>query len=119
MFRVEATFTVPPGKVAQVRVIDTTSRLRLLKATFLMSPSMPGFEFFPEMPSWSFLVEGPSGKKALFDLGVPTDFKDLSPLQANPPYMEPVWDIEVQKPVSEILQEHGVPLESISSIIWR
>lgn len=109
-------FNVPPGAVADVRIIDTTSRIGNFTVDYLMQPPMPGFEAMPEFPSWSFLVENSEGHRALFDLGVPVDWFDLPPVTLK---KFTYWDLNVEKGVDEILVDHGYELESIESIIWR
>ncbi|CAM1508814.1 Fc.00g025530.m01.CDS01 [Cosmosporella sp. VM-42] len=67
-------FIIPPGGTVRVRITDTPSRIEAVPSTFLMEPIIPGFPHMPTLLSWSFLVEhGPTGKKALFDLGIPPD----------------------------------------------
>jgi len=111
-------FPVPSGAVATVKIIDTTSKIAKLPVEFLMTPPMPGFQYMPELPSWSFLVENPTGRKALFDLGIPKDWENMAPAVVKF-VKEQGWDVEAQKNTSEILQENGYTLESIGSIIWR
>ena len=55
---------------------------------------------------------------ALFDLGIPKDFLELAPVVSNRLKTDG-WDIRVDKTTAEILEENGMPLEKINSIIWR
>lgn len=110
---------IPPGVVAEVKIIDTTSKIRNILISDLMGPPLDGFEVMPEMPSWSFLIESATtGRKALFDLGVPKNWEQLAPevLKYNRAHG---WEVEVDKDTAEILTEHGYRLEDIGSIIWR
>lgn len=72
----------------------------------------------PELPTWSFLVESDTGKKALFDLGVPPDWETFAPavtkrLKTNG------WEVHADKHVVDILKDHQVDASSINSIVWR
>jgi hypothetical protein len=85
----------------------------------LMEPPVPGFEYMPDVPSWSFLVESSTtGKKALFDLGVPPDWETFSPIVSDQ-LKERGWEIYAEKHTSQILEENGVDLKEIGSIVWR
>jgi hypothetical protein len=119
MTRIDVDFPVPAGNHAvQVRIIDSTSRIGNLEFGFLMKPPMDGIKLMPTMPSWSFLIEHPSGKKALFDLGIPKSWKSFPPPAVG--HIDGLgWDIRVDKEVIDILSENGVQPEKISSIIWR
>lgn len=111
-------FDVPDGAVATVRIIDSTTSIKKLPTKALMTPEMPGLEFMPDIPTWSFLVESDTGKKALFDLGVPPDWRNFSPVIMK---RLAVYGCEVyaEKHVEEILRDHQVDPSSINSIVWR
>ncbi|KIW75189.1 hypothetical protein Z517_11962 [Fonsecaea pedrosoi CBS 271.37] len=110
-------FDVPAGNTVRVRIIDTTSRIEKVPSTFLMEPIVPGFTHMPKLPSWSFLVEHASGKKALFDLGVPPTWKDFSPVTTSHT-IAAGWNVTAEKHTVQILEETGIKGEEISSIIW-
>ncbi len=100
----------------RVRIIDTTSRIGNVPTGALIEPMIAGFTHLPTVPSWSFLIEHTSsGRKILFDLGVPKDWKDMSPAVT----VDPTWHIDVNRDTSEILGDYGIAVEDISSIIWR
>lgn len=109
---------MPPGAVATVRIIDSTTSIKKLPTKFLMTPPMHGMEFMPDIPTWSFLVESDTGKKALFDLGVPPNWKDFSPVVTNR-LLESGWEISAHKHVEEILRDHQVDPVDINSVVWR
>lgn len=111
-------FNVPSGGVAQVKIIDTTSRISKIPTTLIYKPDVEGYEYINDGPCWSFLVESPSGKKVLFDLGTPKDFADLAPVVVNMS-KQVALEITVEKNTAEILEGHGVALSDIGSIIWR
>ncbi|KAJ5825942.1 hypothetical protein N7474_003080 [Penicillium riverlandense] len=110
-------FKVPPGAVADVKIIDTTSKITNLEAGYLMEPPIPGFSHFPELPSWSFLIESGNSRKALFDLGVPKDWRKMAPASIG--HVDQLgWRVGVDHNVSDILQQNDYKLDSIDSIIW-
>lgn len=117
--QVDENFPVPAGDQAvQVRIIDSTTRIDNLELGLLMKPPINGCKYMPTMPSWSFLIEHPSGKKALFDLGVPKTWRSFPPAAVG--HIDGLgWKIKVDKEVIDILSENGVRPEEISSIIWR
>jgi hypothetical protein len=103
-------------------MIDTTMRLVGLQTSVFMGPEIKGFEKWTG-PAFAFLVThtDPTGKerKIVFDLGLPKDFDNDLPPHIIQPAHAIVDDIIVTKYVSEILEENGVPLDSIESVIWR
>ncbi|KIX94912.1 uncharacterized protein Z520_09222 [Fonsecaea multimorphosa CBS 102226] len=110
-------FNVPPGAVADVRIIDCTSRIIRLPVSLLMEPPLSGMDYMPDIPTWAFLIESPTGKKALFDLGVPPNFLDFSPVNQEQ-LRNPAWEIRSEKHVADILRESQIDPASINSIIW-
>lgn len=112
-------FPIPAGNVAvQICIIDTTARIGKLPLTFLMKPGLDQLEFMPTLPSWSFLIEHPSGHKAVFDLGMPKDRRELAPQVADDDRFDD-WDIRTPKEVIDVLEENQVPASCIKSVIWR
>jgi hypothetical protein len=84
-----------------------------------MEPPVPGFTYMPDLPSWSFLVESSTtGKRALFDLGVPPDWETFAP-SVSDRLKTSGWEIRAEKNTSQILEENGVDLKTIGSIVWR
>ena len=84
-----------------------------------MEPAVPGFEYMPDLPSWSFLVESSTtGKKALFDLGIPPDWENFAPA-VSAHLKTQGWEIHADKNTSQILEENGVDLKGINAIVWR
>ena len=111
---------VPPGSVARVRLIDTTTSIKTLKTHHLIGPPMPGMDVMPDLPGWSFLVESPDGRKALFDLGIPPNYKSFSPWVLRFLEMDDWgWQISSEKHVANILESGGVDPASITDIVWR
>ncbi|KAF9872956.1 hypothetical protein CkaCkLH20_09466 [Colletotrichum karsti] len=101
--------------VVDVSIIDSTARIRVPMASFVKNP-LPGHEWL-ECPAFVFLVEHPSGKKALFDLGVRKDIDGFPPAILS--VMKGRFTIDVEKDIATILKEDGrVGLDEINSIIW-
>lgn len=111
-------FDVPRGAVAKVSIVDSTLRLSKLKVSHLTRPPVEGFDEFPALPTWSFLVESPSGKKALFDLGVHKELRRYVP-HIEKGIKERGWQVDVQEHVADTLRAHGVDPSEIDSVIWR
>lgn len=88
--------------------------------THLMKPAMKGLDSMPTLTTWSFLVENSSGRKALFDLGVPKEpLKSFSPKYADTIRRNSNWNVDVPKNVADILAENNVQPSEIDSVIWR
>lgn len=108
---------VPSGKPVTTRIIDSTSKIAGLPMKALMKPGIEGLEMMPEAPTWSFLIEHESGRKLLFDLGIPTDWQDAAPAVSDR-LKSMGWDISVQKPTVDILKEQGIDASAIEAIVW-
>lgn len=80
-------------------------------------PSIRGLEEFNAVPSFSFFIEHPSGRRILFDLGVRKDWWNLAPVMAGR-IRDAGWKADVVKDVPEILEENGVSLRTIDTVIW-
>ncbi|KAM0259682.1 hypothetical protein ACHAPA_010636 [Fusarium lateritium] len=112
-------FDVPSGKAARVSIIDSTLRLSNMPLSHLMKPPMKGMEIMPVITTWSFLVESSSGKKALFDLGVPKNpMENFSPMWIKL-LTEHSLGVEVSQNVADILKDNNVQPSEIDSVIWR
>lgn len=110
----------PSGAVASVSIIDSTTKINKLPTHYLMKPPMAGMEVMPEIPTWSFLVESATtGRKALFDLGVPPNWREhFAPVVADK-LVASGWEIGAEKHVVDILRENGVQAEAIDAVVWR
>lgn len=99
-----------------VRIIDTTSYIHNLPASFFLSPEFPGLTKLSG-PSFSFLIEHPSSRSLVFDLGIRKDWENLPPATIG--RIELIQcKIEVQKGVREQLEDGGVDMKSIEGIVW-
>lgn len=114
----QASFDVPAGAAAKVHIIDTGFRLSEMPTSFLLTPKIEHFNEMPPIGSWSFLVENSTGRKALFDLGGPSDISSFPPSVAD--FIKEVGvKVKETKSVAEILTKNGVELAHIESVIWR
>lgn len=120
-----ASIKVPPSNhIVDVRIIDTTFRLINGRPAAFMSPTIKGFDRMNAL-AYSFLIthkENDKERKFLFDLGAPKDWKnDLPPAVAQGVvrWEKAGIDIKVEKYLSEILEESGIPLKDIEGLIWR
>ncbi|KAK5655905.1 hypothetical protein OQA88_5444 [Cercophora sp. LCS_1] len=111
-------FDVPSGAVAKVSVVDSTLRVSGVSDEAFLAPKLEGFDNFPVIPSWSFLIESSTGRKAVFDLAVPADPANSYAPAVLEQLQGAGWDVQIEKHVSEILEEGGVNLTSIESVIW-
>jgi hypothetical protein len=85
---------------------------------------MPGLTTLPTLPAWSFLIESSTtGKRALFDLGVPPDWAETEKGGFAPRVVNRVrengWVVKATKGVAEVLEEGGVESGSVGSVVWR
>ncbi|KAF4997924.1 hypothetical protein FGRMN_3515 [Fusarium graminum] len=111
-------FEVPSGEPAKVSIIDSSLRMSNLPLSLLMKPLMQGMDMMPTATTWSFLVESPSGKRALFDLGVPKDpLHNFSPMWVKT-ITEANLGLDVPKNVADILKDNGMQPSEIDTVIW-
>ncbi|KDN46248.1 hypothetical protein RSAG8_04475, partial [Rhizoctonia solani AG-8 WAC10335] len=116
--------TAPPllnipasNHVVKLSIIDTTTRMNGLGSSMFLEPAVKGHEYL-SAPAYGFLIESESGIKILFDMGVPQKWEENSAPIMVDLVRKLGWEISVTKNVSDILVEHGIALESISSVIW-
>ncbi|KAJ7062223.1 beta-lactamase-like protein [Mycena amicta] len=82
----------------------------------VVHPILPGHESLP-FPMYSFLVEHGS-RKLLFDIGIRQDPQNLVPNLAAL-FQTGVYVLaKLDKDITEVLNEAGIALESIESVIW-
>lgn len=110
---------IPPSDVTvKVFLIDSTAKLSALPVSMMVQPQYKGYDFMDAAPCLAFLIEHPSGKRVMFDLGVRKDWKTMAP-SVHEVLKRIGCELTVKKDVAEILQEHGVELDSVDAIIWR
>lgn len=107
----------------EVSIIDTSFRISNLPTSMFLGPQIDGYETF-SCNAYAFLIthtdtQSAAERKILFDLGPPQDWERDLP----EPLVQRIksWgaSIEMQKYVSEILEDGGVSLEGIDTVIWR
>ncbi|KAF8216934.1 beta-lactamase-like protein, partial [Mycena galopus ATCC 62051] len=79
-------------------------------------PVLPGHES-STFPVHAFLLEhGPTHKRIMFDLGIRSDTSNLAPSVAS--LFSELFQVEPHKDITELLQEGGINLTSIDTVIW-
>ncbi|KAF2089267.1 metallo-beta-lactamase superfamily protein [Saccharata proteae CBS 121410] len=106
---------IPPSSTCvEVSILNTTTDM-VVPASGFVKPILTGHEFI-NLPTFSFHIRHPSGKEILFDLGARKDWWNFSPPTLT--FLKKVIPaLHVPKGVNEILEEGGVKLENISSIV--
>ena len=100
----------------RVRAVDTTA-LMTIKSESFIDPVQPGHEYI-NITDLAFLVEHePLGQKVMFDLGCRKDYWNLPPV-IQKRLGDVIPGLKVKQDISEILEDKGITLDSISSIIW-
>lgn len=104
------------GNTVRVRAIDTTTN-QVVDTRAFIEPVHQGHETL-NLPTLAFLVEHDElGKRVLFDCGGRKDYQKFSPGVLKK-MDELLFSISVEKDVNEILEEAGIALDSIDSMIW-
>ncbi|BCS28065.1 MBL fold metallo-hydrolase [Aspergillus puulaauensis] len=107
-----------PVSDATVRVrMVNTSGVMVVNAKPFIEPVQSGHETL-NLPVAAFLLDhGPSGRKIMFDLGVRKEYWKLpASLQKRLGFVIPA--LRVDEDTTEILEQRGVALGEISSVIW-
>ncbi|KAJ7250503.1 beta-lactamase-like protein [Mycena haematopus] len=103
-----ATVQVRVFQVANVSVENETSGFIL--------PVLPGHGS-TTFPAHAFLVEhGKSRKRLMFDLGIRNDTSNFAPSIAS--FFPGLFQSQPHKDITELLQEGGINLTSIDTVIW-
>ncbi|KAJ7684544.1 hypothetical protein DFH06DRAFT_10105 [Mycena polygramma] len=83
----------------------------------LIQPVLPAFETM-RIPLHAFLVEHTASKKRfMFDLGMRNDPLNLPP-SVSDLFRSGVYSVDPFKDITELLEEGGILLESIETVIW-
>jgi glyoxylase-like metal-dependent hydrolase (beta-lactamase superfamily II) len=110
-------WTLPAGDVSVNVAFICNALLSGLPMSRFAKPNIRGLEKLQQIPSFSFFIEHPSGRRLMFDLGPRKDLKNLSPMLTER-MAKAGWEAEVTQEVPEILEQHGIPIESIENVIW-
>ena len=100
-----------------VSIINTTTHLSQIPSTLYLRPAYQGHKLM-DIAAFAFLIEH-NGQKVLFDLGMRKDWGSSSPPSLADQMKLGSWKVEVEKNVSEVLQDNRMSLNSIDAIIWR
>lgn len=108
-----STFEIPKSdNCVRVRMVDAECHMALASQHFFQ-PTPPGHEILYSTDV-AFLIENPRlGKKAMFDLGTRKDWWKQPPMITKR-LGTFLRYIKVDRDVTEILEEGGIKLESIS-----
>ncbi|KAJ7722300.1 beta-lactamase-like protein [Mycena maculata] len=83
----------------------------------LLQPVLPGYETIT-LPLHAFLVEHTATQKHfMFDLGIRIDPLNLAP-SISSLFKTGVYSAAPFKDITELLEEGGIPLDSIETVIW-
>lgn len=109
--------TLPAGRVSVNVAFVCNALLSGLPMSRFSKPNIRGLETLQRIPSFSFFIEHPSGRRLMFDLGPRKDLENLSPMLTKR-MAKGGWQAEITQEVPEVLQQHGIPIESIENVIW-
>ncbi|KAJ7722302.1 beta-lactamase-like protein [Mycena maculata] len=118
VLRCAARVHIPSSKsTVDVKVINVANFTAPL-AGAVFQPVLPGHEVL-SIPMHAFLVEhGTSGKRLMFDLGMRSDPQNLAPSISSLFFKTGVYSAAPFKDITELLNEGGIPLDSIETVIW-
>ncbi|KAA8645443.1 hypothetical protein EYZ11_013543 [Aspergillus tanneri] len=110
-------FDIPDSEhTVLVSIIDTTSQISI-ETDKLFVPRRPGHDYL-RVPNYAFLIKHPELERAiLFDLGLRKDWWNSAPVVRNV-LQEGQSHVSVQKDIREILEDGGVPITTIDTMVW-
>lgn len=111
----------PTNSTVSLSIIDSTTRISNISTKVFLDPVHPTFKHL-SVPAYSFLIEhAPSSSspatptRLVFDLALRKDHTSLAPSASLSSHG---WTIDVPSDVPTILTQNGIPLSTISGIIW-
>ncbi|KAJ7815495.1 hypothetical protein B0H14DRAFT_3476122 [Mycena olivaceomarginata] len=115
--RCTARLTIPASNaIVEVKAFNVANVTTTLPGV-LLQPVLPGHDTI-RIPLHAFLIEHSASKKRfMFDIGMRNDPLNLPPSVASL-FQSGVYSGDPFKDITELLEEGGVPLESIETIIW-
>lgn len=97
--------------------VNSTARI-CLPTKVLLQPHIEDHVNY-NCPAWSFLIENEmTGKKVLFDLGVPKDWQNALAPAPSKRIQGMGWTCDVKNSVADVLTDNGWDLKDINAIIW-
>ncbi|KAJ7853656.1 beta-lactamase-like protein [Mycena olivaceomarginata] len=115
--RCTARLTIPASNaIVEVKAFNVATMTTIVPGVVLQ-PVLPGHDTI-RIPLHAFLIEHNASKKRfMFDLGMRNDLLNLPPSVARQ-LQSGVFSVDPFKDITELLEEGGVPLESIETVIW-
>ena len=107
----------PSNNTVNVSIIDSAN-LSATPSNAFYQPPITGIDYLDPVPALSFLLEHASGQKLLFDLGIAKDQSVLGS-EVVKRIAQMGWQIDVERDVADILEEHGIRKEEVDAVIWR
>ncbi|KAJ7446752.1 beta-lactamase-like protein [Mycena latifolia] len=112
-------FGIPPSRaIVDVKAFNVVNLTAIDTTHQVYAPSLPGRQTFIA-PVHSFLIEHePSNSRLLFDLGVRSDPWNYPPA-ISALFAAGVYNVTSDfKDIGQLLEQGGIPLESISAVVW-
>ncbi|KAF8186580.1 beta-lactamase-like protein [Mycena galopus ATCC 62051] len=113
-------FDIPASdRTVQVKIFNVGNLTVMNGLSRIVHPVLPGHESTP-FPMYSFLVEhgaSTTPKRLVFDLGMRKDPLNFPPNVASF-FASGVYHIDEAKDITEQLEESGIPLRSVQTVIW-
>ncbi|KAJ7696460.1 beta-lactamase-like protein [Mycena rosella] len=111
-------FGIPPSNATvDIRVLNVGNLTLGGTAHAFISPVLPGEETLTG-PMFAFLVEhNETQTRIMFDLGIRKDPLNLAPGIASL-FSSGLFTVEGSKDITDLLQDGGIPLTSIDTVIW-
>ncbi|KAJ6591507.1 hypothetical protein DFH09DRAFT_878155, partial [Mycena vulgaris] len=104
--------------VVDVKAFNVVNFPAINSTHVVSAPIPPGRDTF-DIPVHSFLIEHkPSNSRLMFDLGVRKDPSNYAPAIATL-FTAGLYSVPSDfKDIGELLEQGGIPLESINAVIW-
>ncbi|KAI9812415.1 MAG: hypothetical protein M1827_004646 [Pycnora praestabilis] len=104
------------SSTVEVKIINTTTDI-VVPAEAFVQPVIKGHEKL-NLPTFAFLVENKKlGRTILFDCGCRKDWWNFAP-SVHDLIKKAIPGLNIEKNINEILEEGGVDLKTIESIVW-
>ncbi|KAJ6488464.1 hypothetical protein C8R47DRAFT_1046454 [Mycena vitilis] len=108
---------LPPSHATVDVKVFNVANVTANRPGVLLQPVLPAFETI-QIPLHAFLVEHTASKKRfMFDLGMRNDPLNLPP-KGSDLFRSGVYSVDPFKDIAELLEEGGIPLQSIETVFW-
>ncbi|KAJ7771585.1 beta-lactamase-like protein [Mycena metata] len=117
VLRCAADFGIPSSNATvDVKAFNVANLTATLPGV-LIQPVLPAHPTI-RIPLHAFLIEHTAtGKRFMFDIGIRNDTANLPP-SVSSLFASGVYSAEPFKPITDLLEEGGIPLDSIETVIW-